>query len=315
MPRYALGVHIGVGVYRAAITNLHAEIIDSELQNFQLTQPAEKVLDQIAHSIRSLVKRNKLKHERILAVGIGASGLVDHEAGINVFSPRLQWHDLALRARLEQKLDYPVVVENNVRAMALAESLFGRGRGVDILAFVYGRIGVGAGFILKGSIFRGGGAGAGEMGHTTILGQSGEQCSCGNTGCLETLVSEPALLRKAQEHIAKDPGSLLKTFMQERNLPLSAELVFDAARAGDKAMQAEIHKQACYLGVSLANLVNVLNPELILLGGIFAQGHDLYLPAITQTVQDCAFGGLGKECSVGGHELRLACWCRGCSFV
>jgi N-acetylglucosamine repressor len=293
--RYTIGVHIGVGLFRAAITDLHAEIIDSELHAFELAQPAEQVVDQIALTIKLLIARNDVKRERILAVGVGASGLVDHETGVNVFAPRLQWREIAIRARLEQALDFPVVVENNVRSMALAESLFGLGQGVDILAFVYGRVGVGAGFILKGNIFRGGGAGVGEMGHTTIICQSGERCSCGNTGCLETLVSEPALLRKAQEHLDNDPGSLLYKKIQERKIPLSAELVFEAARAGDEVMQAEIREQAYYLGVALANLVNVLNPELIILGGIFAQGHDLYLPAVTRTVRDCAFGGLGKN--------------------
>jgi predicted NBD/HSP70 family sugar kinase len=192
-------------------------------------------------------------------------------------------------------LDCPVIVENNVRSMALAESLFGLGRQVGSLAFVYSRIGVGAGFIVGGNIFRGSGAGAGEMGHTTILPESGETCTCGNAGCLETLVSEPALLRKTQDYVKSHPSSPLAKHLQETEKPLSAEAVFHAAHEGDEGLRPIIEDQARYLGIALANLVNVMNPELILLGGIFAQGKDFILPVADEVMRQRSFGGLGEN--------------------
>lgn len=296
--RYAIGVHIGVGLYRVAITNLYAEIIQSQKQHFDVAAPAEQVIETIAGTIKEQMRQSGIEKKRVLSIGVGASGLVDHEQGINVYAPRLQWRDLPIRTQLEAALECPVFVENNVRSMALAEALFGRGQGTDILAFVYGRIGVGAGFIVKGSIFRGSGAGAGEMGHTTMLPDSGELCTCGNRGCLETLVSEPVLLHRAQQHLEDLPGSHLEQLVHDAGGTLTIDTVFEAARQGDPVLTQIIDAQAAYLGTALANLVNVLNPELILLGGMFAQGQDLFLPVVEHTLRERAFGGLGKKVTV-----------------
>jgi glucokinase len=185
-------------------------------------------------------------------------------------------------------------VNNNVRAMALGEAMFGVGRDVRALAFVYARIGVGAGFVVDGELYHGGAAGAGEIGHATIIPEGGEPCRCGNTGCLETLVSEPVIVRLAEEIAKKDKAGILAAQLQCGE-GTTIERVFAAARAGDLATQAMLNERACYMGISLANLVNILNPELIVLGGIYAQGADLLLPAIEATMRKRAFAHLGER--------------------
>ena len=144
-----------------------------------------------------------------MGVGVGASGLVDPATGVNVVAPNLGWHDVPIREILARRLKMPVFVDNNVRAMALAEAMFGAGRGVSTLAFVYSRVGVGAGFVVAGDVYRGSRAGAGEIGHTTMIPAGGARCRCGNTGCLEMLVSEPEIVRQAQVLAARAPDSLL----------------------------------------------------------------------------------------------------------
>ena len=154
-----------------------------------------------------------VRRESLVGVGVGASGLVDPETGVNVLAPNLGWRDMPLRDIFSRRLDMPVFVDNNVRAMALAEAMFGAGRGVNTLAFVYGRVGVGAGFVVGGEVYRGSKAGAGEIGHTTVIPAGGAPCRCGNTGCLETLISEPEIVRQAQLLAARagvDPGSPLE---------------------------------------------------------------------------------------------------------
>jgi glucokinase len=168
---------------------------------------------------------------------------------------------------------------------------------VQALAFVYARVGVGAGVVVDGQLFRGSAAGAGEIGHTTIIPTGGDPCRCGNTGCLETLVSEPAIVRRAELLAAADEGGILATHLREgQGRPF--ERVLAAARAGDPATGAMLKEQACYMGIALANLVNVLNPNLIVLGGICAQGADLLLPAIEETMRQRAFAGLGERVSL-----------------
>ena len=189
----------------------------------------------------------------------------------------------------------PVVVDNNVRAMAIGERFFGAGRDVESLVFVYGRIGVGAGLIFKGEVVRGSTTGAGEIGHTVMLLEGGELCRCGNRGCLETLVSEPAILRQAQVLVNAQPNSLLAQLNAQQMDLTPLDRVFLAARQGDPEVQRLLEKHAYYLGVAVAGLVNMFNPELILFGGIYAQGQDLLLPPLIRTVNQLAFSGLGTR--------------------
>jgi len=296
--RYAVGVHIGIGILRAAVVNLHAEIVHNTIVEFDTALPASHVLNKIAWLVEKTVANSRVASERILGLGIGASGLVDYDKGVNVLAPNLGWRELPLRQWMASRVGLPVTVDNNVRAMALGEAMFGAGRDVDVLAFVYGRVGVGAGFVVNGRPFRGSGAGAGEIGHTVMLPDGGEPCMCGNRGCLETLVSEPVLIREAEKLVRGNPRSCLARHFAQGNGSRPIERIFAAAREGDADALALIASRARYLGIALANLVNVLNPELILLGGMFAQGSEFFLPVAERTMRERAFGGLGDRVRV-----------------
>lgn len=292
--RYAVGIHIGVGSVRAAVTDLRANIVTSLSLDHSLDQSAEAVLGETAQLARQVIAQSKIDSQYIIGVGVGASGLVAPDTGINLMAPNLGWRDVAIRDQLRQYLKLPVCVDNNVRAMTLGEALFGPAKNARILAFVYSRVGVGAGFVVDGQLYWGGEAGAGEIGHTTIIPDGGILCRCGNTGCLETLVSEPAIMELARDLAQQNPRGLLATHLQQVQSP-SIEHVFAAARAGDEATQKMLADIARYMGIALANLVNVLNPELILLGGVFAQGHDVLLPTVEATVRRRAFADLGER--------------------
>lgn len=295
--RYVVGVHIGIGMFRVALTNLHAEVTCNKMMSFPVDRPSSDVLDDIANLVRVVIEESGVNTNSILGIGVGASGLVNNETGMNLRAASLGWHDVPIREHLEKQLNLPVCVDNNVRAMALGEAYFGLGRGVDVLAFIYGRIGVGAGIVVNGQVFRGSGAGAGEIGHTIVQPQNGDLCRCGQHGCLETLVSEPELLREAQLIADQNPNGILAASLKNSDLK-PIEAVFTAARQGDEPTLQMIEKQMHYLGLSLANLVNVLNPELIILGGMFAQGGDLILPKVEATMRQLAFAGLGETVHV-----------------
>lgn len=292
--RFALGVHIGIGLFRVGITDLYAQLLTSQIEEFAVSDPPENVLEAISQAIRQVLARVQAPRERVLGVGVGASGLVDYPNGVNVLAPNLGWHNLPIRALLSQQVQLPVTVDNNVRCMALGEAYFGAGRQADSLAFVYGRTGVGAGFVFNGQVFRGASTGAGEIGHMLMQLNEGELCRCGQRGCLETLVSEPVLLRLAENMARQRPGSILAEQLLTSDARRPIERVFEAARQGDAAAQQLIEQRATYLGMALANLVNALNPQLILLGGMFAQGADLFLPIVERTMRQCAFAGLGE---------------------
>lgn len=292
--RYAVGVQIGVERCRIAIANLKAEIIANRRLPFDRKTPPADIFQHISEQLEELILETGVDRQRILGVGVGAAGLVDSQSGVNILSANMGWENVPIRDWLTERLKLPVVVDNNVKAMALGEAFFGSGRQVSSLVFVYGRTGVGSGIVIENRLLRGADLGAGEIGHMILIGSGGEKCRCGQRGCLETLVSEAALIHQAEALVHNHPtGLLAQRWQMADSNPI--ELIFQAARDGDEQVQEIVHRAACYLGIALANLVNLLNPEMIVLGGLFAQGQDLILPVARKTLEETAFAGLGKK--------------------
>jgi len=292
--RHVVGIHIGVGSVRVAVADLHAHLLDCLSLAHPLEKSPEDVLTATTALVNEAIAQSGVNRQEVVGVGVGASGLVNPHTGVNVVAPNLGWRDIPIRDWFAERLGLPICVDNNVRAMALGEAMFGIGQDVRVLAFVYARIGVGAGFVVDGQLYRGSGAGAGEIGHTTIIPNGGKPCRCGNTGCLETLVSEPAIVRLAKELAGQDGQGILATHLQNGE-GTTTERIFAAARAGDTATRTMLEERARYMGIALANLVNTFNPELIVLGGTFAQGQDLLLPVVEATMRQRAFANLGER--------------------
>jgi glucokinase-like ROK family protein len=295
--RHAVGLHIGVGHIRVAVADLRANLLNYLSLDHALDRPSREVLLDAAALVDEALSQSGVDRGKVVGVGVGASGLVNPHTGVNVIAPNLGWRDVPLRDWLSQQLALPICVDNNARTMALGEALFGAGQDVHALAFVYARIGVGAGLVVEDRLYRGSAAGAGEIGHTTMIPNGGEPCRCGNSGCLETLVSEPAIVRLAETLAAQDPDGILALHLQGKEGTV-IERIFDAARAGDQATRVMLEERACYMGVALANLVNILNPDLIVLGGILAQGQDLLLPTIEKVMRERAFANLGAHVQI-----------------
>ena len=268
--KFALAIYIEVGQVQIAITNLFAKPIAIQSISHARHESSDIVLEKITEAAHDLLRSEQIQHQDIVGIGIGASGLVDIHSGENIVSPNLGWNNLQLREYFSKALHLPTNVDNNVRAMALGEAMFGGDNNSDVLAFIYGRVGVGAGFVIGKDVFRGAAGGAGEIGHTTMLIDNGKACTCGNYGCLETLVSESAIIESAST-LDSSVTSLKETYQR--------------ARDGQAQFKTLIEKHARYLGVATANLVNILNPKTIVFGGIFGEGHDLWLPTIKEIIQ------------------------------
>jgi len=288
--RYAIGVHIGVGVVRIGLTNLFGEVQDSIEYHHDPLTPYQAVLESITDATNQLL--SDVSVDEVVGVGVGASGLVDAIEGVNVIAPNLDWHHVPIQDDLRQALRLPVTIENNVRTMALGEAFFGAAQHVNALAFVYSRIGVGAGFVMNGQLYRGATAGAGEIGHNIILLDDDTECSAENT--LEALIAEPQIIAAAERIRERFPNGIFAKSLHR--YPMSISTILDAALSGDDVVRTMLQTRARYFGISLANLVNVFNPELIVVGGMFS--HEWLLDVIKQTVQHCAFAGLGRHVTV-----------------
>ncbi|MAT42128.1 MAG: hypothetical protein CL609_07285 [Anaerolineaceae bacterium] len=293
--RVSIGVHIGIGTFRIALTDLYANIKANKNYQFEMDNDPQEVINLIIQAIRLLIEDNHIDQKMIIGIGVGASGLVNHQQGLNVLAPRLGWKNIPIQNILQKELNVPVIVDNNVRTMALGEAMFGNGRDVDVLAFIYGRVGVGAGFVVKGQVYRGSGAGAGEIGHTIVIPKGGAACRCGNYGCLETIISESVIIQEAHLLAEKNPDSLLNIYATDHAHLKPIERVFLAADNGDPYITEMVKDKAGYLGIALSNLVNILNPELIILGGIFGYAGNTFIDETEKKLKSLTFANLGEK--------------------
>lgn len=288
--RYVIGIHIDVGRMLIALCDIRGAVVDRASFEHRLQAPWQEVMDETVAIVEMLIERQGMDRGRILGAGVAASGLVDAETGVNIIAPNLNWHHVPIGAYLQERLELRVQVENNVRAMALGEALLGAAVEAKVMAFIYARIGVGAGFITDGQIYRGGAAGAGEIGHTVLsLGKKGR----GKARSLESLFSEPALVAGGRKLLAQAPKGILAR--RAKSVGMSLETIYAAALAGDEPSRMLLAERARCFGIALANLVNVFNPELIVLGGIFTREYGLILPTVMETVKRHAFANLGEQ--------------------
>jgi len=295
--RFAIGVHIGIGEYQVVISNLLANIIFSTTQKFEICTPAEIIIQEVVTQIDKLIIQSGIPKNLIVGIGVGASGLVNVETGVNINAPNLCWQNIPIREWVHQGTGLPVIVDNNVRLMCLAEAMFGEGKTANVMAFMYARVGVGAGLYVNGKLFRGMAAGAGEIGHSIMIPDGGEKCSCGNYGCLETLVSQKAIIRSAQHLAGANPsGIMAQKFCECHSNEM--DCVFLAARDGDNEILDMLTEKARYFGIAIANLINILNPNLIVLGGILGQGEEYFLPEIKKIVKEYSFSHLGDQVNI-----------------
>ena len=300
--RQAIGVHIGGGIYRISIVNLRNEILFHRMGDYEIKDPAEVVLNMIAQKVDQLLEECQICRDHIIGIGIGAPGLVNFKTGVIGYAKNQGWRNVQVGSLFSSRLNMPVIVENNVRAMALGEALFGSGRDVNTLLFLYGRLGVAAGIVVDGHIYRGINLGAGEIGHTIIIQPEARDGKSGEYHTLEEMVSAPTLIAQAQMAALHNPEGILGLTMQDAIDNEAVERIFEAARQSDPQAAQIVEQSARYLGLAMVNAINFINPELILLGGMFAQGEDLYLPVIREMVAQFSFAGMGDRveiCSTG----------------
>lgn len=298
----ACGVQIGVGFVRIGACNLFAEVKHADGWEFDTSQPPDAVIDTIAARLADLMQTAGLDPRALLGVGVAAPGAVDESHRKNLIAINLGWRDVDFATPLEAALGVPVTVEHNVRAMALAEVRYGAARGEDNAFYVYLRSGVGAGMIVGGEPFRSGAHGACELGHLRIA-DHGLRCTCGAAGCLETLIAEPALARRVAAAVERSPdGALAAELRDDAGLP--AALGAAAAR-GDADAELILADLVEHLTTGLASVVNLLNPDLIVLGGLFADAPEAIFDRVRGQLRLKAFPVLRDTVRVERTALGL----------
>ncbi len=265
-----LGVDAGPDTIKCVVSDLSGKVLERAETQLQLPIDNGGFLHALKNSIQECLVKTSGKD--VIGIGVAMHGVVDIETGVLLFAPNLGLMDIPVKEELENTFGLEVKVENDARAMALGEFWFGdHGELESMLAVNIGR-GVGAGMIIGGKLYHGSSDIAGEIGHMTI-DLHGQVCECGNRGCLQTFIAGPAISRKINEQLGES---------------LTAEQVFERALGGDEACIEVLSQTGSALGVGLTNLIHIVNPEKIILGGGVSKAQQFLLPAIRETIRASA---------------------------
>jgi glucokinase len=266
--KFNIGVDIGGTNIKYGIVSSSGRILTCGIIPSGKTSGKNGILSNLRKGINSLLVSAKRSELKINSIGIGVPGTVDLPKGKIVgIPPNLPFlMGFSLRKYLSKFYPYPVYADNDANVMALAEYKFGAAKGYKNCICVTLGTGIGSGIILNGKLFRGSSFVGPEFGHTSIC-YEGIRCHCGNCGCVEMYASEPAMLKRAKELLKKNRGSMLYEFSQGDLNRLKAKDLFLAERLKDKVAQKVIQETAYYLGTALSSAVNLINPEIVVIGG------------------------------------------------
>ena len=304
-----IAVDIGGTKILTALFSGEGRMLDKNVSPTLARQGLDDVVARMSGIIQDLLESHNVSPG---AICIAAAGGVDTERGVIVTpSPHLpDWRNAPLAAMFKAKFGVDTWILNDASAAALGEHRFGAGKGVKNLVLFTLGTGIGGGIIIDGRLYLGAVGGAGELGHMTVEAH-GLKCDCGNNGCLEMYISGSAIERDARERLSRGQSSLLSTSFQKSENSISAEIVAEVARRGDKLAEEVIARAAFYLGVGFTNIINIFNPEMIIYGGGLAELGDMLIQPAVKLAMERSFSissgavhivkaALGNEAGVYG---------------
>jgi glucokinase len=309
MEAILIGIDLGGTSIQGAASRPDGTILNRARIPTRSALGPETVLDDLVQLVKKLAGKCPLR-----AVGLGVPGLLDLEQGICLFSGNLGWENVPVVAKLSAAIGAPVFLDNDVRVAALGELAQGEARGCSNFIYLAVGTGIGSGIFIAGQLLRGPHWSAGEVGHM-VLDPLGPDCNCGSRGCLEALASATAIAREGRAAAAADADSLLRQLAKTPDA-IDAALVFEAAACGDQGAAQVVNTAMTWLGIGVANLVNIFNPELVVIGGgvslagekllapVGAQISRFAMPVQKKTVR-LATSALGDRAGVAG-ALELA---------
>jgi len=231
----------------------------------------------------ALAKSNGL---RLLGLGISTPGTVDTQEGLLISAPNLHWRNVPLGKIFSNHTSLPIYIDNDANAAALGEHLFGVARQVNSFICIYAGVGVGGGLFLNGELYRGVGGFAGEIGHCTFISETFQPpCHCGKSGCWETYANQYSVIERVRTRLEEKRNSLIPIIMAEKNSPLSFQIIVDAADAGDNEAGEALAEAGSALGIGIANLINIFNPQMIVIGGPMSIAGKYFMTVLEESVK------------------------------
>lgn len=291
--RLVFAADLGGTHLRVALVDDTGRILEQLKQDTPTGDSAELIIDALA----AAAEKWCCDERGVVAASLMVPGAVDCDKAVVVQAPNLpSLVNFELKAALEDRLGWPVFLENDANAAAVGEMWLGAARGChDVVSVTLGT-GVGGGVILDGRLWRGAHGSAGEIGHTTVDPFAGVKCKCGNTGCLELFASATAIVRMTREQLSSFPQSTLN------DVELSAKRVYEAGRNGDELALAVFKRFGMYLGIGLANLINLIDPQIIVITGGVVNGWELFAEEMYRQVDERAFRTTAQQVKIARAE-------------
>jgi glucokinase len=302
--RFVLGIDIGgTNLVVGSVADDGCSLVALGSEPTQPELGATSVLDRLVGLAERTIARTRreVPGAEILGVGVGAPGPLDTRSGIVLLTPNLGWVNMPLRQIIHDRLGLPAALDNDANCAVLGEWWVGAARGARHAIGITIGTGIGGGLILDGRLYHGASDVAGEIGHTTI-DTEGRRCKCGNYGCLEAYASGPNIAMRAIEAVEAGAASTLSALVAA-NQPITAQTVYEAARQGDELALEVVNDTAKFLGVGIANLLNVFNPEVVVVcGGVTLAGDHLFVP-LRREVARRAFKPAVQACRIVPGDL------------
>lgn len=275
-----IGVDMGGTNIRTGLFTCEGRLQNKSIKIHYGSFPPQKTIDLVVLEVNNILKKEGLDLFKMSAMGVGFPGHVNFKRGIALTTSNLpQWDDIPLRDILEDRLKIPVYLDNDANLAALAEHLFGAGKGAKNMIYLTVSSGIGAGVIINGKIYRGNRGTAGEIGHTT-LDINGPVCTCGKRGCLMAMASGIGIANIAKGVIREGKKTLIKDLAPNDINKITAKVIAEAAFRGDEFAENLIEQAARYLGIGLANLVEIFDPEMIIVGGGLSKIKEKFLELV-----------------------------------
>ena len=284
---FMVGIDMGGTRVRALVVDAQNRVLGMQRAPTHPKQKPERTVGDLALLVKAAVEQAQVKLSDLRTVSIGVPGAVDPDRGIVQHAPNLGWKKVALGPKLEALLHVPVFVENDVNIGVMGEYVLGAGQGVRNLVGIFVGTGIGGGILRDGQLYQGARGAAGEVGHI-ILEVNGPRCGCGNLGCAEALASRTAMEREVRAALRRGEQSIVPKLMRERGRErMTSSIIQKALKQHDPVMEKVMERAQFYLGILVANVVNMLDPECVIIGGgIVARLGKAYVTPIRKTAYE-----------------------------
>lgn len=285
--QYRIGIDLGGTSIKAGVVDETHKIISSHqkptLEGFEL------VVSDMAETAQIAAKKVGLKWDDFSSVGVGSPGFVNPQSGLLVLSSNTNWRNKPLKQELQKHIPLPIFIENDANCAIVGEMIAGAAKGYRHVLMLTLGTGVGGGLIINGNLFSGGDSMGAELSHTPLIA-GGEQCSCGQKGCLEAYASVTALIRQTKEAMKENPETLMYAHVEKYG-DVSGRTAFDCAREGDATAMRVVDQYCTYLANGIGGFISVFRPEIVLLGGGLSAAGDTLLEPIRRKVNKHIFAG------------------------